>query len=89
MKCSDERKEAELKKLLPAYNCTVAQLAEEDGILAATLYNWCKQASSQGRLLPHHRVEPAGWSSQDKGSSPVLWSRRASWSATPAPASRS
>lgn len=51
MKYSDERKEAVLKKLLPAHNCTVAQLAEEKGILTATLYKWRKQARSRDRLL--------------------------------------
>ena len=40
MKYSDERKEAVLKKLLPPHNRTVAEVAEEEGLSAATLYNW-------------------------------------------------
>lgn len=40
MKYSEEHKEAVLKKLQPLYNRTVAQLAEEEGISAETLYNW-------------------------------------------------
>lgn len=66
MKYSDERKEAVLKKLLPPRSRTVAQLAEEEGISAATLYNWRKQARARGRLLPENSAEPEGWSSQDK-----------------------
>jgi len=66
MKYSEERREAVLKKLLPPHNRTVAQLAEEEGISAATLYHWRKQARSRGRLLPANSAEPEGWSSQDK-----------------------
>lgn len=66
MKYSEERKEAVLKKLLPPHNRTVAQLAEEEGISTASLYNWRKQARSRGRLLPENSAEPEGWSSQDK-----------------------
>ncbi|MBS4154944.1 transposase, partial [Cobetia sp. MC34] len=40
MKYSDERREAILKKLLPPHNRTVAEVAQEEGISAATLYNW-------------------------------------------------
>nr|WP_019591437.1 transposase [Thioalkalivibrio sp. ALE20] len=66
MKYSDERKEAVLKKLLPPHNRTVAQLADEEGISAATLYNWRRKAREQGRLLPDSSPEPEGWSSRDK-----------------------
>ena len=66
MRYSEERKEAVLKKLLPPDNRTVAQLAREEGISTATLYNWRKQARARGRLLPENSPEPEGWSSQDK-----------------------
>ncbi|WP_019570587.1 transposase [Thioalkalivibrio sp. ALE11] len=66
MKYSDERKEAVLKKLLPPHNRTVAQLADEEGISAATLYNWRRKAREQGRLLPDSSPEPEVWSSRDK-----------------------
>nr|WP_231372030.1 MULTISPECIES: IS3 family transposase [unclassified Thioalkalivibrio] len=66
VKYSDERKEAVLKKLLPPHNRTVAQLADEEGISAATLYNWRRKAREQGRLLPDSSPEPEGWSSRDK-----------------------
>ncbi|WP_414707036.1 transposase [Salinisphaera sp.] len=44
MRYSDERREAVLKKLLPPTNQTVAELAQAEGISAATLYQWRKQA---------------------------------------------
>lgn len=66
MKYPDERREAILKKLLPPHNRTVSQVAEEEGISAATLYSWRKQARAQGRLLPDNADAPEGWRSQDK-----------------------
>lgn len=66
MKYSDERREAVLKKLLPPNNRSVTEVAEEEGVSAATLYNWRKRARSQGRLLPDNGAEPEGWSSGDK-----------------------
>lgn len=66
MKYTDERREAVLRKLLPPHNRTVTSLAEEEGICAATLYNWRKQARRAGRLLPANGSEPEGWSSRDK-----------------------
>ncbi len=51
MKYTDERREAVLRKLLPPHNRTITSLAEEEGICAATLYNWCQQARRAGRLL--------------------------------------
>ncbi|MBB3192428.1 transposase [Halomonas cerina] len=66
MQYSDERREAILKKLLPPHNRTVAEVAQEEGISAATLYNWRKKARQVGRLLPDQSDDPEGWSSQDK-----------------------
>lgn len=66
MKYSEERKEAVLRKLLPPHNRTIAQLAEEEGISAPTLYGWRKKAREVGRLLPENSSEPEGWSSRDK-----------------------
>jgi len=63
---SNERREAILKKLLPPHSRTVAEVADEEGISAATLYNWRKAARGQGRLLPEQAAEPEGWSSRDK-----------------------
>jgi transposase-like protein len=66
MKYSDERREAILKKLLPPHNRTVAEVAQEEGISAATLYNWRTKARQAGRLLPDQSDDPEGWSSRDK-----------------------
>lgn len=66
MQYPKERKEAVLAKLMPPHNRTVADLAREEGISTATLYNWRKEAREQGRLLPEHSSEPEGWSARDK-----------------------
>jgi len=63
MRYSDERQEAILKKLLPPHNRTATEVAQEEGISAATLYNWRKKARQAGRLLPDQRDD---WSSKDK-----------------------
>ena len=66
MQYPDERKEAVLAKMMPPHNRTVADVAKEEGISTATLYNWRKEAREQGRLLPEHSSEPEGWSARDK-----------------------
>lgn len=66
MRYSCERKEAVLKKLLPPHNRPIAQLADEEGISAATLYAWRKQARAQGRLLPDAAQGPEAWTARDK-----------------------
>jgi transposase-like protein len=66
MRYSSERKEAVLKKMLPPHHRALSELAREEGISEATLYNWRKKARAQGRLLPEGEQGPAGWKSQDK-----------------------
>jgi transposase-like protein len=66
MKYSEERREAILRKLLPPHSRTVAEVAEAEGVSAATLYNCRKQARASGRLLPDRADDPEGWSSRDK-----------------------
>ena len=66
MKYPKQRREAVLKKLLPPNNRTVAQVAREEVLSEATVYNWRKQARQSGQLLPNHGNDPEGWSSQDK-----------------------
>ncbi len=61
-----ERKEAILRKMLPPNNKSVRELAREEGISEATLYNWRKAARAEGRLLPDGDTTPAGWCSADK-----------------------
>jgi transposase-like protein len=52
--------------MLPPHNRPLSELAREEGISEPTLYNWRKEARSQGRLLPDAEREPEGWSSRDK-----------------------
>jgi transposase-like protein len=66
MKYSPERREVILAKLEAPYNRTVSELAAEEGISAATIYNWRKQARRAGRLLPNVSPTSEGWSSQQK-----------------------
>ncbi|MGS0467605.1 transposase [Cobetia marina] len=44
----------------------MAEVAQEEGISAATLYNWRQKARQAGRFLPDQSDNPKGWSSQDK-----------------------
>ena len=66
MQYSEERKEAVLKKMMPPHNRSIPELAREEGISEATLYNWRSQARQEGRLLPDSDTSPEGWSSRDK-----------------------
>lgn len=66
MRYSEERKEAVLRKLLPPLSRTIADVAQEEGISGATLYNWRKEARRRGRLLPDADLTPDGWTSKDK-----------------------
>lgn len=63
---SEERKEAVLRKLAPPMNLTVPEVAEAEGISAASLYNWRKQARQRGEVLPSRGSAPDQWSSADK-----------------------
>ena len=49
---SPERKEAVLKKLLPPYSRSVAEVAKEEGIHTGTLYNWKKALRESGAVVP-------------------------------------
>ncbi|RLM18039.1 hypothetical protein BIY29_18715 [Brenneria alni] len=49
---SPERKASTLAKLLPLYNMTVSAVAQMEGILEATLYNWRNQAKTEGKPVP-------------------------------------
>src|SRR5690606_8004387 len=63
---SPERKEAILKKMAPPHNMTVAELASQEGISTATLYNWRKAARGRGAVLPSNSAKPDQWSSEEK-----------------------
>ena len=63
---STERKEAVLKKMAPPNNISVPELAEQEGIAIQTLYNWRKQARSEGHVLPAKSDTTENWSSEEK-----------------------
>lgn len=63
---SEERKQAVLQKMAPPRHMTVAELAAQEGISDATLYNWRKSARAQGAILPSNSATPDRWRSEDK-----------------------
>lgn len=64
---ADERKAAVLGKLLPPHNRPVPEIAQAEGISAATLYNWLKQARQQGVPVPGSISNtPEDWSGEAK-----------------------
>lgn len=63
---SPERKEAMLQKMAPPQSLTVAELASQEGISTATLYNWRKAARERGVVLPSNSAIPEKWSSEEK-----------------------
>ena len=63
---SPERRSAVLKRMLSPNNMAIRQLAQEEGISAATLHKWRAQARGKGQLLPDADAGPEGWSSRDK-----------------------
>ena len=66
MRYSQERKQAVLAKLAPPHKRTVREVADEEGISEATLYNWRKQARLDGGLFPDAGADPEGWTARDK-----------------------
>jgi len=66
MRYSSERKEAVLKKMMVPHNRTIKQLAAEEGISEATLYNWRQEARSKGILMADGDSGPEGWNARDK-----------------------
>lgn len=63
---SNERKEAILSKLLPPYDLSVYELAQQEGISKTTLYNWRKQANYKGHPMPGLKTKPDSWSAEAK-----------------------
>lgn len=63
---SPERKEAVLKKLLPPYNRTAAEVAREEGLSLQTLYNWRNQEKQSGQPVPGKTHSSENWSSEAK-----------------------
>lgn len=63
---SAERKSAILKKLLPPENRTVADVAREEGMSSATLYNWRQKARERGVPVPGQKNSSDNWSPEAK-----------------------
>ena len=63
---SPERRSAVLKRMLPPNNMAIRQLAQEEGISAATLHKCRAQARGKGQLLADADAGAEGWSSRDK-----------------------
>ena len=63
---SAERKEAVLAKLLPPHNMTVTQVAEQENIASATLYNWRDKAKKSGIPVPGKTPTSEQWSADAK-----------------------
>ena len=68
MKYSNARKQAVLAKLCPPHNRSIREVAAEEGISEATLYNWRKQARARGELYPDAGPgsDAEGWTARDK-----------------------
>lgn len=63
---SRELKERIVKKMTPPNSQSVAGVAKETGISAATLYTWRKQFRSQGYVVPSKPTKPNGWDAKAK-----------------------
>lgn len=63
---SSERRESILKKLLPPLNMTVADVSQQEGVSAQTLYNWRYTAKKQGMPVPGKKATTDDWSSDAK-----------------------
>jgi transposase-like protein len=66
MKYPTERREAILKKMLPPQNKSIAEIAQEEGLSEATLYNWRKALRDMGSLIPNTGSPSSQWRSVDK-----------------------
>ncbi len=63
---SEERKTSVMRKLLPPNNRTVTEVAKEEGISDATLYNWRNKAREQGIPVPGSGKKTEAWSPEAK-----------------------
>jgi len=63
----EQRRAAVLSKLLPPHNRSIPQVAREEGISTATLYNWRSKARQRGAAVPGSRNKTAEqWSGEAK-----------------------
>lgn len=52
-------------KLLPPYNWSIRQVAEEIGCSVGTVFKWRRQLEEQGTLMPE-KPNPTDWSAEQK-----------------------
>ncbi len=69
---SQERKANVMKKMLPPANMTVADLARQEGISSATLYNWRDQLKQEGHPVPGNKTSTEQWSAEAKLSTIIV-----------------
>ena len=63
---SKERKEAIIRKMMPACNKAISVLSKESGIPYGTLYTWRKNARQGGVAVPGNGKNAEEWSTEDK-----------------------
>jgi len=63
---SEERKVSVMRKMLPPNNRPVPEVAKEEGISEATLYNWRNQAKERGIPVPGSGKQTEDWSAEAK-----------------------
>lgn len=66
-----DRRKAVLKKLLPPYSRSVAEVAKEEGIHEATLYNWKKALRESGAVVPDSNTSSDQWSGKIRNCEPI------------------
>ncbi|CAG9000341.1 MAG: hypothetical protein CENE_02336 [Candidatus Celerinatantimonas neptuna] len=70
---SKERKAAILKKLLPPHNKTIPEVAAQEHISEATLYNWRSKLRSEGKPVPGSQKNSEQWSAEAKFSTVIVY----------------
>ena len=63
---SDERKQAILLKMLSPDAPSIANMAKQEGLSEATLYNWRTKLRQQGRPVPTPERNSTNWPAQTK-----------------------
>jgi len=59
-------KEQIVKKMMPPYNQSVAQISRDTGVAVPTLYSWKKLFRNQGFVVPAKSSRPDDWDSKAK-----------------------
>ncbi len=62
---ANERVERGKMKLLPPYNWSLRQVADEIGCASSTVFKWRKELEEQGTLMPE-KPNPTDWTTEQK-----------------------